>query len=66
MAHFTCSETQIKYTPNGVQTSWPFPFEYMAKTDIWVGFWNENTREWDQVPIGLMSMCNLLLVSLSR
>ena len=50
MAHFTCSETQNKYTPNGVRTSWQFDFEYMAKTDIWVGFWNENTREWDQVP----------------
>ena len=50
MAHFTCSETQNKYTPNGTRTSWQFDFEYMAKTDIWVGFYNENTREWDQVP----------------
>ena len=49
MAHFSCDSTQIKYTPNGVQTLWTFPFEYIEETDIWVGFWNDDTREWDRV-----------------
>jgi hypothetical protein len=49
MAHFSCDSTQIKYTPNGVQTLWTFPFEYIEETDIWVGFWNIDTREWDRV-----------------
>ena len=40
MAHFSCSETQIKYTADGTQVI-PFPFEYMVDTDIWVGLWNE-------------------------
>jgi hypothetical protein len=49
MAHFSCSETQIKYTANGTQVLFTFPFEYMVDTDIWVGLWNEFSRRYEVV-----------------
>ena len=49
MAHFSCSETQIKYTADGTQVLFTFPFEYMVDTDIWVGLWNEFSRRYEVV-----------------
>ena len=45
----SCGDSEIKYRgnrDNGSQVLFPFPFEYMAQSDVKVDIYNESTRRW--------------------
>ncbi len=41
-----CESNEIKYAGNGVQVLFTFPFTYMDQDDVYVEFFNYNTRRW--------------------
>ena len=45
-----CDDARIKYTGNGSQTDYTFPFEYNERTDVAVAFWNEDVLLWETQP----------------
>lgn len=41
-----CTDTQIKYTGNGVTTKFSFPFTYMHFYDVQAALWDDSKREY--------------------
>mgnify|MGYP000506309452 CR=1 FL=1 len=44
-----CDDVQIKYTGDGTEVLFIFPFEYSKQSDVKVGFYNEDTGLYDEV-----------------
>ena len=47
MSSDSCENTQIKYSGNGVQKQFTFPFTYINESDVRVGIWNATTQVYD-------------------
>lgn len=45
----SCDSNEIKYTGNGSQTLFTFPFTYMDQDDVYVSLYDYSTRRWVDV-----------------
>ena len=45
----SCADVQTIQAGNGTKTQFSFDFPYLLKSEIKVYFWNDTTKEWDEI-----------------